>query len=207
MADALTYGGWVTDRPVATGSSISLIKLVGCLAGAALANLGTGAELSIERLQRAFSPNQIITASVIEVESERSPSKNLARIREVLSPAVSDLATTFGVTRQSVYNWANGEPIAENNAEKLRDFAQAADLLADAGIAVNANVLKRKFVNGKTLFQAVQAGESARDAALLLIQISNRESEQRERLQSRFAKRPQTPATADFDLPASDDHV
>ena len=207
MADALTYGGWVTDRPVATGSSISLIKLVGCLAGAALANLGTGAELSIDRLQRAFSPNQIITSSVVGVEPERSPSENLVRIREVLSPAVSDLATAFGVTRQSVYNWANGEPIADENAVKLRDLAQAADLLAAAGIEVNAGLLKRKFANGKTLFQTVQAGESARDAASLLIQISKREAEQRDRLNARFANRPKTPATADFDLPASDDHV
>lgn len=206
MTDALTYGGWVTNRPAATGSSISLIKLVGCLAGAALANLGTGAELSIERLQSAFSPNQIITSSVVEVEPKRLPSENLARIREVLSPAVSDLATTFGVTRQSVYNWANGEPIADENAEKLRDLAQAADLLADAGVEVNASLLKRKFANGKTLFQVVQAGESARDAALLLVQISKREAEQRDRLNARLANRPQTPATADFDLPASDDH-
>lgn len=207
MTDALTFGGWVTDRPVATGSSISLIKLVGCLAGAALANLGTGAELSIERLQHAFSPNQIITSSVVEVEPERSPKENLGRIREALSPAVSDLATTFGVTRQSVYNWANGEPIADENAEKLRDLAQAADLLVDAGVEVNANLLRRKFANGKTLFQVVQAGESARDAALLLIQISKREAEQRDRLNARLVNRPKTPATGDFDLPASDDHV
>lgn len=207
MADALTYGGWVTDRPAATGSSINLIKLVGCLAGAALASLGTGGELSIEHLQRTRSQNQIITSYVVEVEPERSPSENLARIREVLTPAVSDLAVTFGVTRQSVYNWANGEPIADENAEKLRDLAQAADLLADAGIEVNVRLLKRKFANGNTLLQVAQAGESVSDAAMLLIQISKREAEQRERLNARFVNRPKTAATADFDLPASDDHA
>lgn len=207
MADALTYGGWVTDRPAATGSSISLVRLVGCLAGAALAGLGTGGELSIEQLQRSLSPNQIIASSVVEVEPERSPSENLARIREVLAPAVSDLAVIFGVTRQSVYNWANGEPIADENAEKLRDLAQAADLLTDAGIEVNASLLKRKFVNGKTLLQVAQTGESVRDAALLLIQIFKREAEQRERLNVRLANRPKTSATADFDLPVSDDHA
>lgn len=207
MADALTYGGWVTDRPAATGSSISLVRLVGCLAGAALASLGTGGELSIEHLQRSLSPNQIIASSVVEVEPERSPRENLARIREVLAPAVSDLAVIFGVTRQSVYNWANGEPIADENAEKLRDLAQAADLLTDAGIEVNASLLKRKFVNGKTLLQVAQTGESVRDAALLLIQIFKREAEQRERLNVRLANRPKTSATADFDLPVSDDHA
>ena len=207
MADTLTYGGWVTNRPAATGSPISLIKLVGCLAGATLANLGTGGELSIEHLQRSLSPNQIITSSAVEVEPERSPSENLARIREVLAPAVSDLAATFGVTRQSVYNWANGEPIADVNAEKLRDLAQAADLLADAGIEINASLLKRKFANGKTLLQVAQADDSARDAALLLIQICKREAEQRERQNARLVNRSKTPATADFDLPVSDDYT
>ena len=61
MTDALTYGGWVTDRPVSTGSSISLIKLVGCLAGAALANLDRdlknmvfGQDAAIEALAKAI---------------------------------------------------------------------------------------------------------------------------------------------------------
>lgn len=207
MADASTYGGWVTDRPAATGSSISLIKLVDCLAGVALVNLGTGGERSIEQLQRSLSRNQITTSFVVEIAPERTPSEDLARIREVLAPAVSDLAVTFGVTRQSVYNWANGDRITDENAKKLRDLAQAADLLTDAGIEVNASLLKRKFANGKTLLQVTHAGESARDAALLLIQICRRETEQRERLDARPANRRHAPATADFDLPAPNDRV
>ncbi len=208
MANTLSYGGWITDRPAATGSSISLVRLVGyCLAGAALVNLGTGGELSIEHLQRSLSPNPIITSSVVEAVPERSPNENLARIRKVLTPAVSDLAVTFGVTRQSIYNWVNGEPIAAENAKRLRDLAQAADLLSDAGIGVNASLLKRKFANGKTLLQVAQAGECARDAAILLIQIFKLEAKQRDRLNTRLASRPKTPATADFDLPASDNRV
>ncbi|MCG9047088.1 hypothetical protein [Laribacter hongkongensis] len=143
----------------------------------------------------------------MEVEYVRTPSENLTRIREVLNPAVSDLATTFGVSRQSVYNWLNGEPVAEENAAKLQDLAQAADVLAHEGVTVNAALLKRKFANGKTLMQVAQAGESARDAALMLVQIHKREAVQRERMNTRFANRVKTSATADFDLPASNDHA
>lgn len=209
MSAAMTYGGWVTDRPNATGVTSTLVRLVGWMtaAGAALTSVGTGGELSLEHLQRSIQEVQhlVPTVEVAEVERVRAPSENLARIREVMNPAVSDLATTFGVSRQSVYNWLNGEPVADENAARLQDLAQAADVLVHEGIAVNATLLKRKFVNGRTLMQVAQAGESARDAALLLVQIHKREAAQRERMNARLANRARTPATADFDLPSESD--
>ena len=211
MNFAMTYGGWVTDRPTATGVTSTLVRWVGWMtaAGAALTGIGTGGELSLEHLQRSAQRAQhmVPVAEVAEVEQVRTPSENLSRIREVLSPAVSDLAATLGVSRQSVYNWLNGEPVAAENAEKLQDLAQAADVLAHEGVGINAALLKRKFANGRTLMQVALAGESARDAALMLVQIHKREAVQRERMNARFANRAKTPASADFDLPASNDHA
>lgn len=210
MSTTTTYGGWVTDRPGATGGSFNLIHLVGwvAVAGAALTSIGTGGELSLGHLQRITSKIQHAASATefTEIGSIRTPSEDLTRIREVLSLAVSDIATTFGVTRQSVYNWLNGDPVAEENAAKLRDLAQAADVLAHEGVIINATFLKRKSINGKTLLQIAQAGESARDAALLLTQIHKREATQRERMLGRTANRAKSPATADFDLPASNDY-
>lgn len=202
-----TYGGWITDRPAATGVTSTLVRWVGWVtaAGAALAGIGTGGELSLEHLQWRAQQAQPRVVEVAEVEQVRTPSEDLSRIREVLSPAVSDLATTFGVSRQSVYNWLNGDPVADENAAKLRDLAQAADVLAHAGVRINAALLKRKFASGRTLMQIAQAGESARDAALMLVQIHKREAVQRERMKARFANRAKTPASADFDLPPSND--
>ena len=211
MSASMTYGGWVTDRPAATGVTSTLVRLVGWMtaAGAVLTGIGTGGELSLERLQRSVQQAQHMgfAFEVTEVEQVRTPSENLSRIREVLNPAVSDLATTFGVSRQSVYNWLNGEPVADENAAKLQDLAQAADVLAHEGVSINAALLKRKFSNGRTLMQVAQAGESARDAALMLVQIHKREAVQRKRMSARFANRAKTPASADFDLPASSDHA
>lgn len=200
------YGGWVPDRAV-TGTTSTVVRLVGWVAAATavLAGIGTGGELSARHLQadmhqaRKVSP----TVEVVEVGAVRSPTENLAHIREVLKPAVSDLATTLGVSRQSVYNWLNGETVADENAAKLQDLAQAADVLAHEGVTVNAALLKRKFANGRTLLQVAQAGESARDAALQLVQIHKRETAQRERMAARFANRVKTPTSADFDLPSA----
>lgn len=209
MSTAMTYGGWVTHRPAATGVSYSFVRVVGWMAaaGAALTGIGTGGELSIEHLQRSAHEmhHMAPTVEVADVAQIRTPAQDLARIREVLKPAVSDLATTFGVSRQSVYNWLNGEPVADANAAKLQDLVQAADVLDHEGITVNAALLKRKFANGRTLLQVAQAGESARDAALQLVHIHKREAAQRERMAARFANRPKTQPSADFDLPSAND--
>ena len=211
MSTAMTYGGWVTDRPAATGVSSTVVRWVGWVAaaGAVLSGLGTGGELSLEHLQRSTHEVRHMwpAVEVADVASVRNPTENLVRIREVLKPAVYDLATTFGVSRQSVYNWLNGETVADENAAKLQDLAQAADVLAHEGIEVNAALLKRKFANGRTLLQVAQAGESARDAALQLAHIHKREAAQRERMKARFANRPKTQPSADFDLPSANDHA
>ncbi|WP_423680331.1 hypothetical protein [Undibacterium sp. WLHG33] len=208
MSTTMTYGGWVTDRPAATGVSSTVVRLAGWMvaAGATLTGIGTGGELSIEHLQRtAHEMHHMAPVVVADVAPVRTPAQDLSRIREVLKPAISDLATTFGVSRQSVYNWLNGEPVAEDNAAKLQDLAQAADVLDHEGITVNAALLKRKFANARTLLQVAQAGESARDAALQLVHIHKREAAQRERMAARFANRAKTPASADFDLPSASD--
>lgn len=207
----MTYGGWLTDRPAATGVSSTVVRWVGWVAtaGAALTSIGTGGELSIEHLQRSAHEMHHVApvVEVVDVAPIRTPAEDLVRIREVLKPAVSDLATTFGVSRQSVYNWLNGDPVADENAAKLQDLAQAADVLDHEGIEVNAALLKRKFANGRTLLQVAQAGESARDAALQLVHIHKREAAQRERMATRFANRPKTQTSADFDLPSANDHA
>jgi transcriptional regulator with XRE-family HTH domain len=210
MSTAMTYGGWVTGRPSATGVSPTVVRLVGWMAaaGAVLSGIGTGGVLSIEHLLRSTQQMQHIApiVDVADVAPIRSPAEDLVRIREVLKPAVSDLAITIGVSRQSVYNWLNGEPVAEEeNAAKIQDLAQAADVLAHEGIAVNAALLKRKFANGRTLLQVAQAGESSRDAALQLVHVYKRETAQRERMAARFASRGKSAPSADFDLPSASD--
>lgn len=212
MSTAITFGGWIPERPTTTGTTNSLVSLVGgwvAATGGTPTGIGTGGELSLAHLQQSTQRMLYSTsmAQMIEIELIRTPSENLMRIREVLKPAMSDLATAFGVSRQSIYNWINGEPVAKHNASRLQDLAQAADVLAHERISVNAALLKRKFANGKTLMQVTQAGGSARDAALILVQIYKREATQRERMNTRFANRVKTSATADFDLPAPNDHA
>lgn len=203
------FGGWFAEQSPATGQVNWLTKVVGCgTLAAGLAMVGTGSMPRLEHRQATGLKPFMQTIPIANVEAQRTPAQNLSQIRKVLSPAISDLANCFSVSRQSIYNWLNGEPITEDHAAKLLDLALAADFLEFQGVTVSSMLLKRKFAQGKTLLQVVQAGESAQDAAKLLVQIVKREAEQRERLNTRFANRAngQTqPATADFDLPAAND--
>lgn len=203
---ALAYpssnGGWI-NRPYATGVCFGLVMLATTLASGSTG--GTGADVSFSPRQQGNSLKIYATSNEKHsADVHRSPSENLTLIKTVLKPAVSELASSLGVSRQAIYNWLNGETISQVNAtNKLKDLAKAAEVLDQAGVTINATLHKRKFAQGKTLMQVVESGGSAHDAALLLVDIHRRETAQREQMEARFAKRVKTSATADFDLPAA----
>jgi hypothetical protein len=185
------------------------IKMTGwLLAGAVVVfSVGTGGRLHPKQLQAVTAGQHYGIDTLIPAQADRTPTANLQRIRDIFSPPISDLAISFDVSRQSIYNWIRGETVAEANITKLRDLAKAADMLVEAGMQADASLLRRKFSQNRTLLQLVQAGESATAAMVLLIPILKREAQQRAEMASMFAKRAPSPATADFDLPAPNDDV
>ena len=203
------YGGWVPQNRFATGESPAFIKWLGFAAGAAFtAAIGTGENYhSLEHFQRLASPKSFVASEyeIAPAKLPRTPKQDLERIREVLKPSISNLAEVFGVSRQSIYNWLNGDKVTSDYVAKLQDLAEAADVLAFAGVRVDSNLLKRRFQNGKSLMQIAKAGESVRNAATALVQIVNREAIQRARMDARFAKRAKSTSTADFDFPQHND--
>ncbi len=210
MATTLSYGcGWFSARQAPTGVPSGLNKAATkVLFAAMLASVGTGAFLDdLDRLQQ-YRPNDPVgnpfRSPIVEIAAERTPAEDLGRIREVLPSAVSDLAIAFGVSRQAIYNWLNGEQPTPEHMAKLRDLAHAADMFADAGIPVTGALLKRKVIEGKSLFEVTRDGGSAREAAQLFVHIIRRELEQREMMARRFAGR-KSLRSVESDFPADND--
>jgi transcriptional regulator with XRE-family HTH domain len=194
-------------KPISvTGASQAIVSLV--VAAALVSPTGTGslndALLLKDKLAHANRSWEHVAQPKIE-NYARSVTEDLSRIREFFSPSVSDLAATLGVSRQTVYNWQNGEQPKEALAEKLNDLARAADVFAQSGIQFSSTLARRKFANGKTLFQVVETNDSATDAAKLLVRILETEARQRSVLEARFASRPKTAHSSDFDLPLAND--
>jgi transcriptional regulator with XRE-family HTH domain len=121
---------------------------------------------------------------------ESTPTENLRRIRAVLKPTVTDLAGLLGVSRQAIYDWQAGKPIASENASHLADLARAADVFAVEGLTGASQVLRRSIRDGKNFFALVKEGNSADGAARTLVEIVRRESSQRQALRKRLAGRP-----------------
>ena len=96
---------------------------------------------------------------------------------------------TLGVSRQAIYDWQAGRPIAAENVARLQDIARAADLFAREGLEATAHVMRRPITKGKNLFDIVRDGGSAEAAARTLIDIVRRELKQREYLMARLASR------------------
>jgi transcriptional regulator with XRE-family HTH domain len=117
-----------------------------------------------------------------------SPVQNLAQIRKVFHPSITELANLFGVSRQAIYDWQAGKGVSNEHAEKVEMLAKAAARIAAAEVPVS-QMLRRKLPGGKTLFEIVKDGDSAEVAALKLIDMARRDIEQRRRLEARLSGR------------------
>jgi transcriptional regulator with XRE-family HTH domain len=165
---------------------------------AAAFQVGTGGLLTARyvaaRNDRGYRLPQFDHDQRNEVPAERRPVdrdavENLARVREVFRPSVTELAAILRVSRQAVYNWQSGQPVAEENDVRLAQLARAADLLVAEGLAGQANVLRRKLPGGKTLFERVRAGEAADAAAVSLVELIRHEHAQGRAMADRLAGR------------------
>lgn len=138
---------------------------------------------------RQFDHDQRNEAPPERKRVDRNAAENLARVREVFRPAVTELAAILGVSRQAVYNWQAGQPVAEENDVRLEQLARAADLLVAEGLAEQASVLRRKLPGGRTLFECVRAGEAADVVAASLIELIRHEHAQRRAMADRLGGR------------------
>ena len=207
-------GGWFSDRQNSTGASACYLSGIPkyMLLASLFVGPGTGALADDISLLRQDRKNESIISNptkifIAETKSARTSAENMEQIRKVLSPAMSDLAKSFNVSRQTIYNWLNGEQPTPEHTARLRDLALVADMFAEAGVPVNSVLLKRKVIKGKNLFEVIREGRSARDAAQLLLQIVRSETIQRERLAARFAGRKVFQPSADSDIMAANDEV
>lgn len=188
----------------ATGTVLAVLSFAYCAAG----TMGVVTPASLER--RAATSNSPIyyekseaNAAPAAVAIEPTPAENLARIREVLKPAVLELANLFGVSRQAVYAWQDGAQPSPIAAAKLAMLARASDVFVNAGLAVDTKTLRRRVAGGGTVLDAVLKGGDAVQVAKSLLQTLSREAGQRQRLNKQLSGRQrQTSGVDDYASPA-----
>lgn len=136
--------------------------------GSALAVGGTGSVFDISRANdwRKMLDTRVPYFDVQTTDTDaarpdiRSAAEHLANIRQVLNPAIADLATVFGVSRQAIYKWIGGETTPEDDKlERIRALSLAADAFQKAGVTRASSLLKMKAFEGRSLLDLVAAGQ------------------------------------------------
>jgi transcriptional regulator with XRE-family HTH domain len=117
---------------------------------------------------------------------------------------MTELATLFGVSRQTLYNWRNGEQPRADLIGKLAELARCADVVAAAGLKDTSRILTRKAIDGRSLFDVVKAGQRAAGFADRMVQLLRLEQEGRDELNARFRGRPRRNDLAEFHSPSNE---
>lgn len=117
------------------------------------------------------------------------------RLKRVFGLSISKQAQIFGVSRQAIYNWRNGEEPTGKNLESLMDLNSAAELFETEGIQVTGLLMKRPFIEGKSLLDLMEAQTSIYQRAQKLVSQIKLEAEEKSRLAQRFGNRQQPKMT------------
>lgn len=168
-----------SHRPIPYAAPIGAAATAFVLISSAVAVGGTG---SVFELSRVADWRRMLEARVplhvdLGVSDDnqerpdlRSASEHLGNIRQVLNPAIADLATVFGVSRQAIYKWIGGEATPESDKfERIRALSHAADTFRDAGITRASSMLKMKAFEGRSLMDLVASNQLSQRHMQMLI--------------------------------------
>lgn len=157
---SIALNDWFNGNSLLKGTGMAVGTVISLFSYPTEANIGTAGSRYVQanlnrQCQDLLFPNLKVTIDN-SVVVPRTTAEDLIRVRTVLKPTVSELAKVFGVSRQAIYNWQSGEEPQPIYANKIKDLAAAADVIAGEAVTLNGHILKRKISNGKTLFEIAE---------------------------------------------------
>lgn len=100
----------------------------------------------------------------------RTASEHIESIRNVLNPAIADLAGLFDVSRQAIYKWLPGDSTSEpDKLNRIVELSRIADAFQAAGVSRAGALLKMKAFAGRSLMDLIKSGENRSEHVAALI--------------------------------------
>lgn len=100
----------------------------------------------------------------------RTASEHIESIRNVLNPAIADLAGLFDVSRQAIYKWLSGNSTPEpDKLNRIVELSRIADAFQAAGVSRAGAFLKMKAFAGRSLMDLIKSGENRSEHVVALI--------------------------------------
>jgi transcriptional regulator with XRE-family HTH domain len=172
---------------------------------------GTG---GIEGLQfivsrQGYRPFTILKVELTTPQETYAPFTDLMReVKAGFGRTMSHLPAVFGVSRQTLYNWLNGETPKEQHQSKLVQLAAAARVFTEAGFKPTAPSLDRTVAQGKSFIELIGQGADGKGTAERLIRIEKRGAAAREKLDALLGDRSfSRPDVADMGRPTLNENV
>lgn len=171
-----------------------------------LRQVGTGG-LALEAFLTDFhgyAPVEVMR-SIPPVE-EQPYAKLMAEVRAGFGRTLSRLTEVFGVSRQTLYNWLEGQTPKEEHRQRLRQLANAAEVFVELQVKPTSQMLDRTVSDGKSLLQLIAGGGNGKESAKKLIRIHQRGQSSRTQLDELLGRRPKSKLEAsDFGAEALDE--
>lgn len=166
---------------------------------------GTGGVALKEFFQQAVGYQPYLVQEVAPVAPF---AKLMGQVREGFGRTMTRLPEVFGVSRQTLYNWLNGDMPAETHHERIRNLAQAAQVFSACQFRPTSNTLDRTLRNGKTFLQLLAEGADGKETAQKLVKVVERSATARAQLEALLADEPRAALKAsDLGAPALDERT
>jgi transcriptional regulator with XRE-family HTH domain len=110
-------------------------------------------------------------------------------VKACFGRTMSHLPAVFGVSRQTLYNWLNGEIPKEQHQGKLVQLAASARVFIEAGFKPTALSLDRTVTHGKSFIEIIGQGADGKESAERLIRLENRGASTRAKIDALLGER------------------
>ena len=172
---------------------------------------GTGGVESVYFVmsRQGYSPYAILKVELAAAQETFAPYTNLMKeVKAGFGRTMSHLPPVFGVSRQTLYNWLNGETPKEPHQGKLVQLAAAARAFTEAGFKPTALSLERTVAQGRSFVELIGQGADGKETAERLVRIEKRGTVAKAKLDALLEGRtPSRPDVSDMGRPAFNEDV
>lgn len=166
-----------------------------------------GVQFAMSR--QGYSPFVILKMQSTTVREMYAPYTELMKeVKAGFGRTMSYLPAVFGVSRQTLYNWLNGEIPKGQHQGKLVHLAAAARVFIEAGFKPTALSLDRTVAHGKSFIELIGQGADGKQSAERLIRLERRGASARAKLDALLGDRSSSrPEVAEMGRPALNENI
>ena len=172
---------------------------------------GTGGVESVYFVmsRQGYSPYPILKYELAAGQKTFTPYTDLMKeVRAGFGRTMSHLPAVFGVSRQTLYNWLNGETPKDQHQDKLVQLAAAARAFTEVGFKPTTLSLERTVAQGRSFIELIGQGADGKETAEKLVRIERRGTVAKAKLDALLSGRALSrPDVSDMGRPALNEDI